>query len=257
MPIGTAILGAGALSAGGGLLSGILGSGAARSAAQAQERSALAAIRAQMSMFNVIQGNLAPYRDLGALGVSALEGNWQNLTAPFQPTMKQLQQFPGYQFALQQGLKATDNSYAAQGLGIGGPKAWSGAAMKGRTNYAEGLASTTFQQAFQDYMAQQGQRFNMLSGLTGIGESAAGMTSAAGQATAGNVANLITGAGAAQAGGIVGGTNALLSGLSSVTGAGSNTALLLALQNAGMFGGSGPAFGGEAPPFGISRDFTG
>ena len=38
------------------------------------------------------------------------------MSAPFAPTMAQLASTPGYQFTLDQGLKATQNAYAAQGL---------------------------------------------------------------------------------------------------------------------------------------------
>lgn len=72
--------------------------------------------------------------------------NYTGAAAPgqFSFNPSDLADTPGYQFALDQGLKATQNGYAAQGLGS------SGAAMKGAANYAEGLASTTYQQQYQN-----------------------------------------------------------------------------------------------------------
>lgn len=61
-----------------------------------------------------------------------------------------LENTPGYKFALDQGLKATQNGFAAQGL------ASSGAAMKGGAQFAEGLASQTYNQQLQNYL----QSFN-------------------------------------------------------------------------------------------------
>ncbi len=67
----------------------------------------------------------------------------------FAPTIENLEKTPGYQFTLDQGLKAVQNSYAAQGLGT------SGAAMKGAADYAEGLASTTYQNQFKNWYDEQ------------------------------------------------------------------------------------------------------
>ena len=50
-----------------------------------------------------------------------------------------LQSTPGYQFTLDQGLKAAQNNATAQGLGV------SGAAMKAASTYTSGLADQTYQ----------------------------------------------------------------------------------------------------------------
>lgn len=57
-----------------------------------------------------------------------------------------LEQTPGYQFTLDQGLKSVQNSYAAQGLGS------SGAALKGAASFATGLADQTYQQQLNNYL---------------------------------------------------------------------------------------------------------
>ena len=73
-----------------------------------------------------MQGGQQALTQLQGLTGTGVGGNplTAPLTSQFQPTMAQLEQTPGYQFSLDQGLKATQNSYAGQGLGA------SGAAMK-------------------------------------------------------------------------------------------------------------------------------
>ena len=315
----TAILGAGAAQGITGLIGGGISAGAAsgaaatqaaatREAAQLQYQAEQQAINAQMGQFEQIQSNLAPYMNIGQYGWNLLgSGVMNNLQAPVTPALKPynltvpypapftgptdlaaLAQTPGYQFTLQQGLQAAQNSAAAQGLGR------SGAAVKGAVNYAEGLAGTTWNQVFQNQLAgyqqnlnralgantlgfqqtqaanqqalaagqltlsQQGQRYNMLTGLVDIGAQAATHQGQFGTQVATNVGNIaqgaatniggaITSGAAAQAAGQVGVANALTGTLGSAAGAGTNTALLLALNNAGLFGGTGPVSGGFNP----------
>jgi hypothetical protein len=153
-------------------------------AADAAKDSAKDARRFQMMMFDKSMAMLKPYIDFGQEGMSRFTNALGDLTKQFNPTMDQLEQTPGYQFALQQGLKATQNKYAAGGLGV------SGAAMKGATDYAEGLAGQTYQQAFQNDLAQKSQEYNMLYNPVQLGANAA--AGAAGQAmqTGTNLANI-------------------------------------------------------------------
>ncbi len=239
-----AIIGAGAISAGTGLVSGVLGSNASKQAADTQAQAADEAAQVQMNMFNTTQANLQPYMQAGQGALAALQGGigtgaataggpgYGSLIAPFQPTMQQLAQTPGYQFTLQQGLQAAQNGFAAQGLGS------SGSAIKGAANYAEGLASTTYQQQFQNYLTQNQQIYNMLGGVASQGENAAANLGNVGVNTGSNVGNSLMSAGAASAAGTVGSTNALTSALSGIGSTTSNTGLLLALNNQGLFGGS-------------------
>ena len=116
-----------------------------------------------------------------------------SLIANFNPTEAQLQQTPGYQFTLDQGLKSTQAGAAARGLGQ------SGAAVKGAATYATGLADSTYQNQFNNYQTQQTNNFNRLLGLSGLGESAASQTGNFATATGANIGNNITGAGTATA----------------------------------------------------------
>ncbi len=293
MSVGTALAAAGGAQAIGSLIGGGVSAQAAQSAAQQQAAATVQAaqlqyqaeqqaIQAQQDQFAQIQQNLAPYMQLGQVGLAALPGALgqltqpvvpdlqpYNLTMPYPTDLAALAQTPGYQFTLQQGLQAAQNSAAALGLGR------SGAAVKGAINYAEGLAGTTYQNVFQNalqanqlgfqqtqaanqqalargqlQLGQQGQVYNMLTGLVDVGAQAAthqgqfGTTVASNigniaQTAATNIGNQVTSGAAAQAAGTVGAANALTGALGSAAGAGTNTALLLALNNAGLFGGGG------------------
>lgn len=307
----TAILGAGAI---GGISSLIGGANSASAATQAAQIQAQAATQAsqlqyqaeqqalgfQQQQYQTTQQNLAPYMAAGGAGLSdllagtgSLAGQVQGAVQPITPitsaltgpppnNMALLAQTPGYQFTLQQGLQATQNSYAAQGLGT------SGAALKGAANYSEGLASTTYEQQYQNWLNQnllqtqtlqaQNQQqqaqsgllmqqpqtvYNMLAGLTQTGAQAAlgqgqigtqlasGMGQTA-QTGATAIGQGITGAAAASAAGTVGSANAINSALSGLGGAGSNTALLLALNQAGLFGGGAATSSGA-----LDQNFSG
>jgi hypothetical protein len=269
---GAAILGGGALSAGAGIGSALIGSSAAKDAASIQAAAALQASQNQMSMFGQIQSNLAPFTAAGQGAAGELQGLFSGgLQSPVyqalqgarlpsfasmfgtpQAEQSWLANTPGYQFVREQGLQATQNSYAAQGLGQ------SGAALKGAAQYAEGLAGTTFQQQFQNWLNASTQRFGQtlqgvqtaaggLQNLFGVGESAGAMTGNLGVQSQTAANQLLTSGAAAQAAGVVGGANAITGGLGTVAGAGQNTALLYALNNAGMFGGQGSSNVGNLP----------
>jgi hypothetical protein len=120
----------------------------------------------------------------------------QPWTQTFQaPTAAQAEATPGYQFALQQGLQGIQAGAAAQGNLL------SGGTQKSLAQFAQGLASTTYQQTYQNAMNSyqtnyntwannQQNLYNRLMGLTGTG-----LTANQGLATAqggllGNIASL-------------------------------------------------------------------
>jgi hypothetical protein len=251
----TALLGGSLISGGSSLLGGLFGSSAASKAGQQQAQVQMMALMMQAQQQAQVQKNLSPFTQGGQGAFSALQeltgtgvgGNplTAALTKPFAPTMDQLSQTPGYQFALDQGLKATQNSFAAQGLGA------SGAAMKGGVNYAEGLAGTTFQQQFQNYLGQNQQIYNMLGSQASLGENAGVQQGNQGNQLTGMSANSLNGLGAAQASGTVGANNNLFGGLAGAGGAASNALMMYALGNSGMFGKLG---GGSGAGSGINWD---
>jgi len=267
-----AILGGGLLSGAAGIGSALIGSSAAKSAANTQAQAADLAGARQLQMFDTVRAGLEPFRTAGAGATSGLEALFGGgLSSPAYSALSQAQlpsfssmfgspqgmqswlsNTPGYQFALQQGEQATQNSYAAQGLGQ------SGAALKGAAQYAEGLAGTTFQQQFQNWLNENTQRYGQvlqgvqtaatgLQNLAGTGEAAGAMTGQLGVQSQTAANQLLTSGAAAQAAGTVGSANAITGGLNTLAGAGTNTALMLALNNSGMFGASGAGALGVSP----------
>lgn len=110
-------------------------------------------------------------------------GDFGSLLRPFgktfsAPTAAQAEATPGYQFERSQGLNAIDTGAAAKGTLL------TGGNQKDRADYANGLASTNYQQTYQnalsDYMTELGvfrdQRdstFDKLNTVAGRGTSAA------------------------------------------------------------------------------------
>jgi len=100
------------------------------------------------SNFGLASGALSPYANQGAAAtnrLSALAG-LNGSTA----LTSALQQDPGYQFRMDQGVNALDRSAAARGM------LQSGAQSKALLNYGQGLASSELNNAFQRVGAVQG-----------------------------------------------------------------------------------------------------
>lgn len=230
--VAAAIIGGAALSAG----SSMYG---ASKAADAQRDAAQMSIDNQNNMYGQNKNILMPFIQSGYGQIdrqtNLLDPN--NTSGPLNALMKlimpgadqsaTLEQTPGYQFNMSQGLRAANNALTARGLGGSG-----GAVAKGAANYASGLASNTWQSvvnALQNSFTSQtgaGQNFlntgaNAGNALAGIGSNTANANSQA-MIGAGN-------AGAAQwnaignAGGTVGnslGTAAMYNQLTGKTGGG-------------------------------------
>lgn len=183
--------------------------GSAAIGASAQTKAAGGAEATQLGMFNTAAGYEEPFIQGGQNALTGYENALPTLTKPYDPSM--LASTPGYQFTLNQGLKATQNSYAANGLGS------SGAAEKGAVDYATGDAQATYNQQLTNYLTQNQQIANLLYQPVQTGANAANTLTGAAVGTGAGIANSLTGGGNAIAGAATGGANA-------VTGAG-NTAL--------------------------------
>lgn len=185
-----------------------------------------AAANTQQNMFNTITQQEQPFLQGGygaettlnqLLGTSSatgangtatgtnLPGGYLNST--FNPSMSDLENYPGYQFALQQGGQATTN---AQTPGSG---ALSGSALKSLTSFNQGLASTQYQNAFNNYQTQQTNIFNRLNSIAGLGQNAAGNLGNAGTTLGSGIAQAQAAAAGSTASGISGATNNIGSGL--------------------------------------------
>lgn len=184
---------------------GVLGAGASLYGSSQQADAAKAGINEQQQMFQILQGNLAPYMQTGQQSLSALNSALPGLTAPFNPA--NLASTPGYQFTLQQGMNAVNNSNSTKGWGQSGPGA------KAIADYTTGLASSTYNQQFQNYWNQNQSIYNMLLGPAQLGESAAAGVGSGALSTGQGIASSLAGGANAQAAGAVGASNSLTNGV--------------------------------------------
>lgn len=150
------------------------------------------------------QEDLNAYRE----GVSGLDQyNFQ-----FDPS--QIANNPAYQFRLSQGLEALDRRMGASGM------LHSGNRMLGITDYAQGLASTEYENAFNRqksiYDNQYNSQFDILNALQGranVGYEGTMNLAGARMGLESNIANLRTGAAGASAGYTQQSANAMSAGI--------------------------------------------
>lgn len=164
---------------GGNMLGALTGQNATDAAIAAQTKGMNSANTALNSTYQNQMKLQDPYHKQGLTALETLGGGQSSI-------MKDWQQDPGYQFQLEQGQNAINNSMAARGLGN------SGAALKSLTNYSQGLAS-------QEYDKVYNRNVGNLNTLLGAGQTATNnMTSATG-AYGSNLSNNYMGLGNANA----------------------------------------------------------
>lgn len=210
--LGTAGIGA-AITGAAGLASSAISGSAAKDAATTQANAETTAAQLQAQQFQQTYAGLSPYNTTGQAAAAQLQSR---SPFDFQPTQAQLEATPGYQFNLSQGLKSTQNSYAAQGLGT------SGAALKGAATYASGLADTTYQNQFTNALNSYNTNTSTLQGQASLGENAAAMTGNYGTQTAQAIGSTAVGAANATAAGTIGSAQASAQGLGSLSYLGNN-----------------------------------
>jgi hypothetical protein len=201
------------------------------------------------SAYSTELANLAPYLQAGGQGLSELTSGLApggNLSTGFDPSTIDITKDPGYQFRLAQGLKAVQASAAARGGATGG------AAMKELNNYAQGQASQEYNNAysrdFNTFESNQGNLYNRLMALTGIGQGATNSADTAAQLLGSGLSsntlgtaqqygnfgmegaqiagNALTGGANATAAGTIGSANAWGTGLSGVANSAQNLMIL-------------------------------
>ena len=229
MPIS---LGAGLAIAGGlGLIGSMNQASAAKDAANTQANAALAGQQQLQQNYQNLSPQFNPYLQTGAQGLSQLQSQLPSLTQSFGPAQLQSNLAPNYQFMLNQGLGAQNQNLNASGGG-------SNIGTAG-TKFAEDYASNAYQNAFNNYQAQQTNIYNKLSGIAGIGQNAVTGLSNLATGNATNISNLGVGAANAVAQGQVGSAAAQAQGLNSI-GQGVTLASILNPANAGGTNISGP-----------------
>lgn len=162
---------------GGSVLGGAIQANAAQGAANTQANAARDASSAQLAIYNQQRDDQEPWRQAGASALGDIQGNkfmdnWQ-------------QSDPGYQFRMDQGLKAVNAASSARG------NSNSGATMKALTRYGQDYASNEYNNAYN-------RNFNRLSTLAGFGANANAQNNQAGSAYSTNYGNNVMGAANAQ-----------------------------------------------------------
>jgi hypothetical protein len=208
MPLGWAI--------GGSALLGFLGSqnqaNAAQSAAQTQLQGTQYAADIQKQMFDTLNAQQAPYRAAGQTALTQIQNMLPYFTG--QPTAQDIQNIPGYQFGLNQGLGSV-----SQAGNVSSPGS--------NVDVARQKFSTDYltQQLLPYYQSQQTNIYNRLASLAGLGQAGTAASGQLGQAAGSNLAQLATGGANALAGGQIGAANAQAAGLSGL----GNSSLLYSL----------------------------
>jgi hypothetical protein len=244
MAIGTAaaILGSAALGAAASRSASKTQASAAERAADVQKQVVDQQTALQREMFERTREDQAPYRTAGYNALAEMQRTAGNVPAAFKFGDYEFKADPGYGFRFSEGQKALERNAAARGGFM------SGAALKAATRFGQEMGSQEFGNAYNRALtgyntdvARENQLYNRQAALSGIGQTATNLVGQAGQnyaTSAGgalgtygtNVGNLITGAGAAQAAGQVGMSNALTGGLGTYLNYTQGNALLNALQ---------------------------
>lgn len=159
----------------------------AKAAANAAAAGDAAGIAEERRQFDLSRSDQAPWLAAGGAALNRLQDP------------NAFTQSPGYAFVKNEALNGVQNSAAAQG-GL-----YSGNAARALQDRAAGLASTDYN-----------NWFNQQSSLAGLGQSSAQSLGSLGQNSANNVANLLGNQANARASGIVDQTNATTNGINDI-----------------------------------------
>jgi hypothetical protein len=180
--------------------SALLGGLATNKAAKTQAQAAQQGIDAQQRMYEQTRADQEPWRQAGMTALNQLiplATNYQKFG------MDQFQKDPGYQFRLDEGLKALDRQAAARGGLI------SGNAMKAAGRYGQDYASGEYNNAFNRYLAERNAQLGPLQSLAGVGQSATNYVGNAAQNMGQAQAQGAQAIGSARASGYLGQSNLL------------------------------------------------
>ena len=165
MGIGAAIIGSAAIGAGGSIIGGMAQSDAAKTAAKQSGANMQAVINQENMNY---QRNLAlnqPYLGVGQDLIPQLN-NQQFYDPAQQQALIQQNLDPSMAFRMQQGNAAVEGSAAAHG------SLFSGGTGRALQDYAQGLASTEYNNAYNRTQNSLTNSYNRLTGTIGIGQNA-------------------------------------------------------------------------------------
>jgi hypothetical protein len=161
---------------------------------------------ARLQELQYLQGlqQYQPYQEVGAGALLTLKdllqpGGYLAEAAPtFQFDVSQVAQEPGYDFALQEGLKALERSAAARGTLLTGG---TGKALERYgTDYATSKINDVYNRNLSQYQTNIGTEqmnrvnlFNRIASLAGVGQQATGATTGMGSQLASSIGSGLTG----------------------------------------------------------------
>jgi len=240
------------------VLSGYMGSKAAKEAAGTQAQAQRDSAAVQKAMFDVQNEQQRGYRaagqgalsEIGKLGsgtygiydeagnkIGTGEGSGY-LTKQFTPEDFAAGIDPGYAFRLKMGQ---DQAMRQANLGGG---AISGNALTGLQDYTQGQASQEFGNAYNRFRTQRTDIYNTLASIAGLGQTSLGQTGAQSTQAGQNIGSAIGNAGTAQAAGTIGSANAWSNALTGASNA-YGLSQMMKPQNQGFTDAAGWAGGGS------------
>lgn len=162
---------------------------AADEALREQRRAGNRSIALQREQFDQAREDLNPYREIGGGRLKDLAGD--DFQRDF--TMGDFQKDPGYNFRMQEGMKALEGSAAARG------SLNSGATLKALSRYGQDFASNEYNNAYNRFNADRDRRYGRLLDLANVGLQASGQQINAGQNYANQAGSTMIGMGNAAA----------------------------------------------------------
>lgn len=184
---------------------------AANQSTQAQKEISDQSLALQKELADQQRSDLAPWRDVGETALQQVQQGIND--GSFDVGNIDVTADPSYQFRLSEGLKALDNASSASGT------ARSGAQDKAIQRYAQNYASTEYANAYARELEAKNRKYNMLSGLSTLGQNAAaGQAGATGQ-LASTSANILSNQAATASNNALNAGNAVASGYSGVAAA--------------------------------------
>ena len=225
------------------LISGAMGSSAAKSAAKTQANAAKYAADVEKQIYEQGREDLAPYREQGYAALKDIEGLKPFLTQSF-ASQEALAPYldPSMAFRMKYGTQATER------LANVGQGALSGNTLRGLQEFGQGLASTEYGNAFNRAQAERTGIYNILANIAGLGQGSVNTGVGLGQNNAQNLGTLAVGGAQAQAAGTIGAANAWSNALQGP----SNYLQLATLMAKNPFGVGGTNTAGQGYMGGIS-----
>lgn len=191
------------------LVGGAMGAKASKDAARMQSDATRYAADLQNNQFEQTRQDMEPWREVGQGALYQLRDMTQPGGALMQRyTGAELSSDPGFQFGLEQGRNAIDQSAASRGV------LFSGKTLRDLMQFGTDYGGTKFNEGFQRDMSNKQFQQGALSGLSGTGQATSVAGGQMGMQNAQSISDLLTSGAAARAAGTVGAANALSSGIS-------------------------------------------